>query len=47
MDYHADSKGTEAVYCAVDAAVSQARCCAPMGRGWRKKLDQDYKSRKG
>ena len=47
VDYHADSKGTEAVYCAVDAAVSQARCCAPMGRGWRKKLDQDYKSRKG
>ena len=44
-DYHADSKGTAAVYEAVNEAVCCARASRPMSAGWKAKVDRDYRSR--
>lgn len=47
-NYHADSKGTAAVY----DAVCEAACClrakpsAPLSASWKGKIDRDFKSRK-
>lgn len=46
VNYHADRKGTAAVYESVGAAISNVRACAPLAANWKKKVDEDYKSRK-
>lgn len=51
-NYHADSLGTETLYCAVSDAISSVRSCtAPKGRGsmsaaWKKQIDEDFQKRK-
>ena len=44
-NYHADSKGTEVVYGAINAAVSNVRASRPMNDDWKKNVDADYKKR--
>ncbi len=44
-NYHADSKGTDVVYGAINAAVSNVRASRPMSDDWKKNVDADYKKR--
>ncbi len=46
VNYHADSKGTGAVYKAMSNAVSNVRNCAPMTNEWREEIDADYNGRR-
>ena len=47
VNYHADSRGTEAVYAAVSEAVMEARCSPkPLSGSWRKRVDADFNGRK-
>ena len=45
-DYHADSKGTDAVYAAVNDAVCCMRASQPMTATWKKKVDADFRKRR-
>ena len=45
-DYHADGEGTRITYQAMDQAVRTLRENREMGKDWKKKIDEDYKSRK-
>ncbi|MGN0977341.1 MAG: hypothetical protein ACI4PH_04730 [Faecousia sp.] len=46
-DYHADSVGTEVIYEAVSEVACQVRrCAAPLGTGWKRKIDADFKGRR-
>ncbi len=40
VNYKADSDGTQLLYSSVSEAISCARTGSPLGRGWRKKLDE-------
>ena len=43
--YHNDSRGQEVNYEAVCCAVSSVRNNKGLGRGWKKKIEEDYRSR--
>lgn len=46
-NYHADSEGTALNYEVVSEAVCHLRSCsAPLGGGWKKRIDKDYAERK-
>ena len=45
-NYHADHQGTAVIYEAVSDAVCNVRACRPMNDDWRKRVDEDYESRK-
>ena len=45
-NYHADHRGTSVIYEAVSDAVCNVRACRPMNDDWRKRVDEDYESRK-
>ena len=46
VDFHADEKGVALNYEVLSEAVSCARACAaPLGRTWKKRVEEDYKSR--
>ena len=45
-DYHADSKGTCAVYEAMNDVLCCTRAHQPIGASWKRKVDADFKSRK-
>ncbi len=45
-DYHADHIGTEAVYESVCEAVCQVRSSAPLGAGWKRKINEDFHGRR-
>jgi len=46
-DYHADSRGTGAVYESVEDAIHQVRACAkPLSAGWKRRVNQDFTERK-
>lgn len=45
-DYHADGEGTRVTYQAMDQAVRTLREQKTMDKDWKKKIDEDYKSRK-
>lgn len=45
-DFHADSRGVGVSFSAAGEAISQVRnTCAPLGRSWKKTVDEDYCSR--
>ena len=44
-NYHADRKGTKAIYKAVNEAVSSVRCNRAVSAEWKRNVDRDYKSR--
>ena len=46
VNYHADRKGTRAVFENVGKAITMARCCAPLSSEWREDLGKDFQSRK-
>ena len=49
VDYRCDAAGTELNYEVLSAAVSQVRSCSPdsrLGRGWKKRIEEDYAERK-
>lgn len=45
-NYHADSAGTQLNYQVISDAISQVRCSAPLGSGWKERIDRDFRSRK-
>ena len=46
VNYHADREGTAVVYEAVNNAVSNMRCGAPMSAAWSENINADYNRRK-
>ena len=42
-----DSQGQALNYSEVSEAVRMVRSCAPLSRGWKRKIEEDFKSRKG
>ena len=46
-NYHADTLGTDAIYGAMNDAVTHIRCCqAPLDANWKARVDADYNGRK-
>lgn len=45
VNYHADAQGTSVVYEAVCESVCNMRKHAPIGAGWRNKINRDYNNR--
>ena len=46
VNYHSDHKGTRLNYEVLSEAVSAVRCSVPLGTNWKKRIDEDYESRK-
>ena len=44
-NYHADGLGTAVLYEAVSEAVCSVRASRPMGKEWKRSVDEDYKER--
>ncbi len=44
-NYHADREGTAVIYEAMSEAVCSVRACKPMTADWKRRVDEDYKSR--
>ena len=44
-DYRADSLGTNVIYEAVSETVCNFRASRPMGAGWKRKIDEDFRKR--
>ena len=42
-----DAQGQALNYSEVSEAVRIVRGCTPLGRGWKRKIEEDFKSRKG
>ena len=45
VNYHSDSAGTALNYEVVSEAIQAVRCCAPLSREWKRRIDEDYKKR--
>ena len=45
VKYHADSVGTRLNYQIISEVVSCVRASQPIGRDWKEKIEQDFKSR--
>ena len=46
VNYHSDHKGTQLNYEVLSEAVSAVRCSAHLGTNWKKRIDEDYESRR-
>lgn len=46
VNYHSDHQGTQLNYEVLSEAVSTVRCSAALGTEWKKRVDEDYKTRK-
>ena len=46
VNYHSNSEGTQLNYEVLSEAICAVRCSAPLGAGWKKRIDEDYKARK-
>lgn len=46
VNYHSDGEGTQLNYEVLSEAICAVRCSAPLGAGWKKRIDEDYKRRK-
>jgi hypothetical protein len=46
VNYHADKAGTALNYEVVSEAVSCMRASVPLGKSWKKRIDEDYERRK-
>lgn len=46
VNFHCDSKGTQLNYDVVGEAICAVRQSAPLGADWKKRIDEDFKSRK-
>ena len=46
VDYNCDKEGTALNYEVLSDTISQVRCCsAPISKGWKKRIEEDYKKR--
>ena len=45
-NYHSDREGTQLNYEVLSEAVSAVRCSVPLGTDWKKRIDEDFNSRK-
>ena len=45
VNYHCDSAGTALNYEVVSEAIHTVRSSAPLGRDWKKRIDEDYAAR--
>ena len=46
VNYHSDREGTQLNDEALSEAVSAVRCSVPLGTNWKKRIDEDFNSRK-
>ena len=46
VNYHSDSEGTALNYEVLSEAICSVRCSKPLGRVWKKRIDEDYQRRK-
>ena len=46
VNYHSDREGTQLNYEVLSEAVSAVRCSVPLGTNWKKRIDEDFNSRK-
>ena len=46
VNYHSDSKGTALNYEVLHEAICDVRCSRPLGREWKRRIDEDYRRRK-
>ena len=46
VNYHSDHEGTQLNYEVLSEAVSAVRCSVPLGTDWKKRIDEDFNSRK-
>lgn len=46
VNFHCDSKGTQLNYEVISEAICAVRQSAPLGAGWKNRIDEDFKSRK-
>ncbi len=46
VTFHNDAAGQALNYAEVSAAVCQVRASAPLGRGWKRNIEADYKTRR-
>ena len=47
VNYHSDSRGTKLNYEVVSEAICAVRCSSPLSQDWKKRIDEDFESRKG
>ncbi len=45
VDYRSDSEGTRLNYEVLSDAISTVRCSMPLSADWKKRIDEDYKTR--
>ena len=46
VNFHCDRKGTQLNYEVISEAICAVRQSAPLGAGWKNRIDEDFKSRK-
>jgi uncharacterized protein YegL len=46
VNYHSDSEGTQLNYEVVSETICSVRCSKPLSSDWKKRIDEDYESRK-
>ena len=46
VNYHSDSEGTQLNYEVLSEAICAVRCSAPLIADWKKRIDEDFESRK-
>lgn len=46
VNYHCDSEGTALNYEVLSEAVCAVRCGAPLGAGWKARIDEDFQTRR-
>lgn len=46
VNYHSDSRGTRLNYDVLSEAICQVRCSEPLSADWKKRIDEDYNTRK-
>lgn len=46
VNYHSDSEGTQLNYEVLSEAICSVRCSAPLDANWKKRIDEDYESRR-
>ena len=46
VNYHSDSRGTKLNYEVISEAICAVRCSSPLSQDWKKRIDEDFESRK-
>ena len=47
VNYHSDSRGAKLNYEVISEAICAVRCSSPLSQDWKKRIDEDFESRKG